>query len=115
METVHIDKKKGIIRHTQLNCYLSKEEYVKRIDDLVKIEMVKKGAVRRTGDTTRYIIRYTFKDKSRLTFGETFSFYEIQKKYRISIAILQGQIMKEEASKYLVKDESWDETSALLD
>ena len=44
METVHIDKKKGIIRHTQLNCYLSKEEYVKRIDDLVKIEMVKKGA-----------------------------------------------------------------------
>ena len=115
METLFIDKKKGIIRHTLLNCFLSKIEYVKQIDDLSKIEMVKKGAIRRTGDTTRYVIRLRFKDHSLVVFGETFSYYEIQKKYRICIALLQGTIMIEEAPKYLVKDESYDETSPLLD
>ena len=42
MEFVLIDKKKGIIKKTLLNCFLSKIEFVKYIDKLKKIEMVKK-------------------------------------------------------------------------
>ena len=111
METVIIDKKKGIIRKTLINCFLSKIEYVKSIDNLVKIEMVKKGHIRNNSDSTRYYIRYTFKDKFIMEWGETYSFYEIQKKYRISKAILQGEVIVEEAKIYLVKDETVDYTS----
>jgi hypothetical protein len=64
MEFVLIDKKKGIIKKTLLNCFLSKIEFVKYIDKLKKIEMVKKGVIRYSGDTTRYFIRYIFEDKS---------------------------------------------------
>jgi hypothetical protein len=111
METVIIDKKKGIIRKTLINCFLSKIEYVKSIDNLGKIEMVKKGHIRNNSDSTRYYIRYTFKDKFIMEWGETYSFYEIQKKYRISKAILQGEVIVEEAKIYLVKDETVDYTS----
>ena len=111
METVIIDKKKGIIRKTLINCFLSKIEYVKSIDNLVKIEMVKKGHIRNNSDSTRYYIRYTFKDKFIMEWGETYSFFEIQKKYRISKAILQGEVIVEEAKIYLVKDETVDYTS----
>ena len=111
METVIIDKKKGIIRKTLINCFLSKIEYVKSIDNLVKIEMVKKGHIRNNSDSTRYYIRYTFKDKFIIKWGETYSFYEIQKKYRISKAILQGEVIVEQAKIYLVKDETVDYTS----
>ena len=109
MEFLLIDKKKGIIKKTELNCFLSKIEFVKYIDSLKKIEMVKKGVIRYSGDTTRYFIRYIFEDKSILEFGRTFSFYEIQKKFRISKAILQGEVIKNMANfKHLV-DESYDE------
>ncbi len=111
METVIIDKKKGIIRKTLINCFLSKIEYVKSIDNLGKIEMVKKGHIRNNSDSTRYYIRYTFKDKFIMEWGETYSFYEIQKKYRISKAILQGEVIVEEAKIFLVKDETVDYTS----
>ena len=111
METVIIDKKKGIIRKTLINCFLSKIEYVKSIDNLGKIEMVKKGHIRNNSDSTRYYIRYTFKDKFIMEWGETYSFYEIQKKYRISKAILQGEVIVEQAKIYLVKDETVDYTS----
>ena len=111
METVIIDKKKGIIRKTLINYFLSKIEYVKSIDNLVKIEMVKKGHIRNNSDSTRYYIRYTFKDKFIMEWGETYSFYEIQKKYRISKAILQGEVIVEQAKIYLVKDETVDYTS----
>ena len=111
METAIIDKKKGIIRKTLINCFLSKIEYVKSIDNLVKIEMVKKGHIRNNSDSTRYYIRYTFKDKFIMEWGETYSFYEIQKKYRISKAILQGEVIVEQAKIYLVKDETVDYTS----
>ena len=111
METVIIDKKKGIIRKTLINCFLSKIEYVKSIDNLVKIEMVKKGHIRNYSDSTRFYIRYTFKDKFIMEWGETYSFYEIQKKYRISKAILQGEVIVEQAKIYLVKDETVDYTS----
>ena len=110
METVIIDKKKGIIRKTLINCFLSKIEYVKSIDNLVKIEMVKKGHIRNNSDSTRYYIRYTFKDKFIMEWGETYSFYEIQKKFRISKALLKGEVIIEQAKISWVKDESVDDT-----
>ena len=110
METVIIDKKKGIIRKTLINCFLSKIEYVKSIDNLVKIEMVKKGHIRNYSDSTRFYIRYTFKDKFIMEWGETYSFYEIQKKFRISKALLKGEVIIEQAKISWVKDESVDDT-----
>ena len=109
MEFVLIDKKKGIIKKTLLNCFLTKIEFVKYIDKLKKIEMVKKGVVRYSGDTTRYFIRYIFEDKSILEFGRTVSFYEIQKKFRISKAILEGEVIKNMANLKYLTDESYDE------
>jgi hypothetical protein len=109
MEFVLIDKKKGIIKKTLLNCFLSKIEFVKYIDKLKKIEMVKKGVIRYSGDTTRYFIRYIFEDKSILEFGKTISFYEIQKKFRISKAILEGEVIKNMANLKYLTDESYDE------
>ena len=109
MEFVLIDKKKGIIKKTLLNCFLTKIEFVKYIDKLKKIEMVKKGVVRYSGDTTRYFIRYIFEDKSILEFGRTISFYEIQKKFRISKAILEGEVIKNMANLKYLTDESYDE------
>lgn len=110
METVIIDKKKGIIRKTLINCFLSKIEYVKSIDNLLKIEMVKKGHIRNNSDSTRYYIRYTFKDKFIMEWGETYSFYEIQKKFRISKALLKGEVIIEQAKISWVKDESIDDS-----
>ncbi len=110
MEFVLIDKKKGIIKKTLLNCFLSKIEFVKYIDKLKKIEMVKKGVIRYSGDTTRYFIRYIFEDKSILEFGKTVSFYEIQKKFRISKAILEGEVIKNMANLKYLTDESYDES-----
>ena len=109
MEFVLIDKKKGIIKKTLLNCFLTKIEFVKYIDKLKKIEMVKKGVIRYSGDTTRYFIRYIFEDKSILEFGRTISFYEIQKKFRISKAILEGEVIKNMANLKYLTDESYDE------
>ena len=109
MEFVLIDKKKGIIKKTLLNCFLTKIEFVKYIDKLKKIEMVKKGVIRYSGDTTRYFIRYIFEDKSILEFGKTTSFYEIQKKFRISKAILEGEVIKNMANLKYLTDESYDE------
>ena len=109
MEFVLIDKKKGIIKKTLLNCFLTKIEFVKYIDKLKKIEMVKKGVIRYSGDTTRYFVRYIFEDKSILEFGRTISFYEIQKKFRISKAILEGEVIKNMANLKYLTDESYDE------
>ena len=109
MEFVLIDKKKGIIKKTLLNCFLTKIEFVKYIDKLKKIEVVKKGVIRYSGDTTRYFIRYIFEDKSILEFGRTISFYEIQKKFRISKAILEGEVIKNMANLKYLTDESYDE------
>ena len=110
METLLIDKKKGIIKKTLINCFLSKVEYVKLIDNILKIEMVKKGHIRNYSDSTRFYIRYTFKDKFIMEWGETYSFYEIQKKFRISKALLKGEVIIEQAKISWVKDESIDDS-----
>ena len=72
--------------------------------------MVKKGHIRNYSDSTRFYIRYTFKDKFIMEWGETYSFYEIQKKFRISKALLKGEVIIEQAKISWVKDESVDDT-----
>ena len=117
IETLYIDKKKGIVRHTLLNIFLTKIEHVKQIDNILSIDMVKKGAKRLSGDFTHYIMRFVFsegKGKFVMEFGNTFSYYEIQKKYRICKALLKGEVIKEQAKMHLLVDESVDETQELL-
>ena len=106
IETVLIDKKKGIIKYTLLNCFLSKEEYVKQIDELNKIEMVYTGVYRTVSDSRYYIMRLTFNDNTIIKFGKTFSFYEIQKKYRICLALLNGKINLQMSKIHELTDET---------
>jgi hypothetical protein len=56
------------------NVFLSKIEKSYPIDELDDIEVLYKGYIRRSSDSTRYFIRFTFKDKSQLVFGECMSF-----------------------------------------
>ena len=72
--------------------------------------MVKKGHIRNYSDSTRFYIRYTFKDKFIMEWGETYSFYEIQKKFRISKALLHNEVIKDMAKSYLVVNELDDMT-----
>jgi hypothetical protein len=63
-----------------LNCFLSKWEKQEKIDDLADIEILHKGRIRRSGDYTRYFIRFVFKSKNKICFGETLSFLTAQSK-----------------------------------
>ena len=72
--------------------------------------MVLRGIKTYGNDNSSYFIRYSFIDGTKIEFGRTFSYYEVQKKYRISKAILQNQIIKEMAKSYLVVNEVEDST-----
>ena len=111
IEYLYIDKKKGIIRKRLLNIFLSKIETVKFIQNLKDIYMVLRGVKTYGNDNSTYLIRYTFKDGSKIEFGRTFSYYEIQKKYRISRAILKNEVTKDMAKSYLVVNEVDDFTN----
>ena len=110
IEYLYIDKKKGIIRKRLINIFLSKVEIVKYINNLDDIKMVLRGTKTYGNDNSRYFIRYTFQDGTKIEFGTTFSYYEIQKKYRISKAILKNEIIKDMAKSYLVVNEVEDGT-----
>ena len=96
IEFLYIDKKKGIIRKRLINIFLSKIETVKYINNLDDIKMVLRGTKTYGNENSCYFIRYLFKDGSKIEFGRTFSYYEIQKKYRISKALLHNEIIKNE-------------------
>ena len=110
IEYLYIDKKKGITSKRLINIFLSKIEVVKYINLLKDINMVLRGIKTYGNDNSTYFIRYTFKDGSKIEFGRTFSYYEIQKKYRISKAILNNEIIKDMAKSYLVVNEVEDAT-----
>lgn len=105
IEILVIDKKKGMIKRSEINIFLSKIErfcYIDRVEDVL---MVLKGFKSYAADTTRYFIRFTLKDGETLEFGRTFSYYEIQFKYRVCRALIKGEINLKQAKKYLVVDE----------
>ena len=110
IEYLYIDKKKGIIRKRLINIFLSKVEVVKYINLLKEIDMVLRGIKTYGNDNSTYFIRYTFLDGTKIEFGRTFSYYEIQKKYRISRAILKNEVIKDMAKSYLVINEVEDAT-----
>ena len=43
---------------------------MKRIEEIIDMEIVNKGVIKRGLDTTKYYIRITFEDKSKFLFGE---------------------------------------------
>ena len=110
IEYLYIDKKKGIIRKRLINIFLSKIETVKYINLLDDIKMVLRGTKTYGNENSRYFIRYTFKDGTKIEFGRTFSYYEVQKKYRISKALLHHEVIKDMAKSYLVVNELDDTT-----
>lgn len=60
--------------------FLSKIEKTHKIEDIVDIEIVLKGVVRHSGDSTRYYLRFTFKDKEKILFGECMTLRRITDK-----------------------------------
>ena len=70
------------------NVYCSKDEKSNKIEDIKDIEIVLKGIQKGNNDTTKYIIRYTFKNKDVLEFGESLYFRKIAQKVEIIIILV---------------------------
>lgn len=78
-EYVTIDKKKGIIKYTLFNIFLKKEETF-QLDELDDIEILLKGIKRGNNDSTKYYIRFTFKNGKQLVFGKCVTFRKVSDK-----------------------------------
>ena len=63
-----------------INIFLSKESKTNDIDDLEDIEIVLKGIAKTNMDSSRYYIRFTFKDGTTYEFGESLTFRKIGRK-----------------------------------
>lgn len=77
------NKKKGIISYDLINIFCSKKGKTIQIDQLTDIEILFKGRIRRSGDYTRYFIRFTFRDGEKIEFGECLTFRRISEKVKI--------------------------------
>ena len=75
-----------MVKLAYYNIVLSKREIVKRLEEIVDIEIVNKGVIKIGLDTTKYYIRITFDDKSNFLFGDSVNFFSIQEKYKFLIA-----------------------------
>ena len=64
------------------NIVLSKRERVKRLEEIVDIEIVNKGIIKIGLDTTKFYIRISFDDKTNFLFGDSVNFFSIQEKYK---------------------------------
>lgn len=110
IEVVTIDKKKGIIKQSTINIFLSKKEKYKQLDDIKDIEILRKGIIRRGGgDTVRFYIRITFSDEDAMVFGECITLNTISMKYRQCMAILKELIVPDIISGGFITDETIDE------
>ena len=94
IEYLYIDKKKGIIRKRLINIFLSKIEVVKYINLLKEIDMVLRGIKTYGNDNSTYFIRYTFLDGTKIEFGRTFSYYEIQKNIELVELFSKMKLLK---------------------
>jgi hypothetical protein len=59
-----------VIKYELVNIFLSKVTKIYRIEDLLDMDVLYKGKIRRDGDYTRYYIRLFFKNNEELVFGE---------------------------------------------
>lgn len=107
IETLSINRKKGLVRYSKVNIFGSKVEVIYKFDDVdyfeIGIEGIKKGA----DDHRKYFIRIYHKDKKiePIKFGYTWSFDKIKWKYQVCLAMIKGLVMIN-VKDYLIKDES---------
>ena len=83
---------KGVVKLAYYNIVLSKKEIVKRIEEIIDIEIVNKGIIKIGLDTTKYYIRINFDDKTNFLFGESVNFFSIQEKFRFLVASIKEAI-----------------------
>lgn len=116
MEYVTIDKKKGIVKYEKVNILKSKIAKSYKIDDLIDMEIVLKGVIRRSADHSRYFIRLKFKGEGNfLEFGECLTIRKAASKFRKCVAILKGVVMPDIIDRGMVTDETIDESAPVLD
>ena len=84
---------KGVVKLAYYNIVLSKKEIVKRIEEIIDIEIVNKGIIKIGLDTTKYYIRISFDDKTNFLFGESVNFFSIQEKFRFLVASIKEVII----------------------
>ena len=61
------------------NIFLSKREVVKRIEEIIDMEIVNKGVIKRGLDTTKYYIRIIYDDKSKIYLEKALIFFLFKK------------------------------------
>ena len=107
IERLNINRKKGLVRFSKINIFLSKVEMMFKFDDIDYMEIVIKGIKRGADDHRKYFIRIYNKDKKivPIQFGFTWSFDKIKYKYQICLAMIKGLVMLN-VKDYLIKDES---------
>ena len=107
IERLNINRKKGLVRFSKMNIFLSKVEMMFKFDDIDYMEIVIKGIKRGADDHRKYFIRIYNKDKKivPIQFGFTWSFDKIKYKYQICLAMIKGLVMLN-VKDYLIKDES---------
>lgn len=93
------------------NIFLSKREVVKRLEEIIDLEIVNKGIVKIGLDTSKFYIRITFDDKSNFLFGESVNFFSIQEKYKFLIASIKEIIVPDVITRDFVTDEVIDYTA----
>ena len=92
------------------NIFLSKREKVKRIEEIIDMEIVNKGIVKIGVDTTKFYLRITFDDKTNFLFGDSVNFFSIQEKYKFLIASIKEVIIPNVITRDFVTDEVIDYT-----
>ena len=73
--------------------FLSKIEKKFKLDDIIDIEIVLKGIIRRDGDYTRYHIRISFKDKETILFGECMTLRKVVDKVNYILKLLLKKLV----------------------
>ena len=99
-----------MVKLAYYNIVLSKREKVKRLEDIIDIEIVNKGIIKVGLDTSKYYLRITFDDKTNFLFGESVNFFSIQEKYKFLVASIKEIIIPNVITRDFVTDEVIDYT-----
>ena len=99
-----------MVKLAYYNIVLSKREIVKRIEEIVDIEIVNKGIIKIGIDTTKFFLRIKFDDKTNFLFGDSVNFFSIQEKYKFLISSIKEVIIPNVITRDFVTDEVIDYT-----
>ena len=99
-----------MVKLAYYNIVLSKREKVKRLEDIIDIEIVNKGIIKVGLDTSNYHLIITFDDKTNFLFGESVNFFSIQEKYKFLVASIKEIIIPNVITRDFVTDEVIDYT-----